>query len=341
MRYYDITITHAFTGDIVKRWSTIRADGSNDPAALKVNFDVFVYFGTTYPGASSLTIYGVSLDDLQQANNPASSLNPHLAGKHIEVRAGFSGGLPLEKPDQSGVLFSGTILNSVGNWVGTDMSISLMINPTVHSHDNPGNYVLNWHKGQPLSEAIAEMLDRALPGVPQEINIHDQVIAPSQIVMHDPTLDLIAGQIYRWTSIYYSHLASPYLGVQIGIKRGVIVATDTTEYKNFKQLEFEDFIGQPNWFDKFSLEFMTQLRADISIGDTVRMPSNMTDLPGFAQTRLQAYPSFHHYSNAFTGDFFIKQARHIGDSRSPDGKDWASVFIAIPTRKETGAIPYE
>lgn len=323
MRYYDIQISDAGTGNVHKRWSTVLADGGNDPAALKVEFDVFVLSGNIFAGQSSFTIYGVSLEDLYSANN--------LYGKHIEVRAGFSGGLPLEKPEQAGVIFAGYIRNSVGNWVGTDMSISLMINPTVHSHGNPGNYVLDWQKGQKLSDALAACFERALPGMPYEIEISDQIIAPSHIVTAPaPTLEVLADQVYEWTSIYYSGLASPYLGVQIGIKRGTIIAWDATQPKGYKQLAFEDLIGQPNWFDALNLEFMTQMRADISVGDVVRMPTNMKDLPGFVQTRLQAYPSNHAYRSTFTGDFVIQQARHIGDSRSPDGKDWASVFIAYP-----------
>lgn len=323
MRYYDITITDPTSGAVVKRWSTIKADGNPDPGALKVEFDVFVTpAGTPHHGQSSFTIYGVSLNDLLNANN--------LFLKNIEVRAGFSGGLPLEKPGQAGVLFVGAILNSVGNWVGTDMSISLMLAPTSFTREDPGNFVLDWKKGQPLSEAIGEMLSRALPGMPQEINISGQIVAPSHLPMHAPTLELISDRVYEWTHAYFSHISSNFKGVRIGVRSGVIKVWDSVSPGGAKPLAFEDFIGQPNWIGGNKLEFINQLRADISVGDVVSMPANMAERPGFVQTQLNASPSMIHYQNTFTGNFIIQEVRHIGDSRSPKGEDWATVFIAAP-----------
>lgn len=332
MRYYDILISDPKSGDTVKHWSAIQKDGTPDPGALKVEMDVFVVAGNANSGESSLTIYGVSLHDLFNANN--------LYQKHIEVRAGMTGGLPLEKPWQAGVIFAGKIFQSVGNWVGTDMSISLMMNPSDHSRNNPGNYVLHWEKGQHLKEALANTFHAALPALPHHINISDKLVASSTRVKVAPTIHVLAEQVYDETKQIYSDNGHPNEGVDIGIRQGGVYAWDSTKKDPIIQLNFEDLIGQPTWFDKLKLEFMTQMRADISLSDRVQMPNlqspggnhphNMPDIPGLVQTKIHSYPSQPNYKDLFTGTFRINKVRYIGDNRSPEGKEWATVFIAVP-----------
>lgn len=331
MRYYDILITRKDTGETIRHWSSLDSNYRNDPSALKITFDILVYSGQAAAGGSILNIYGVSLEDLFHSNDLYGDPNG-APSNQIIVRGGMTKGLPLADPSQSGVLFSGVVFQSFANWVGTDMSLSIALMPSPYTSQYPGNFVLDWRKGQKLSDALTETFNRALPGFNQSINIRTNIVAPSNHQMVAPTLDVLAQQLHQYTTDYFPE--SP--AVNMGIHHGAVIVWDGTVAMTPIQIQFTDLVGQPTWIGPRQLEFVTQLRSDISIGDTIKMPKSMASLPGFVQTREAAYPSYNRYQSTFTGEFVVQQVRHIGDNRSPSGGEWASVFIALASGSGAG-----
>jgi hypothetical protein len=71
--------------------------------------------------ASVLTVYGVSWEQVSQYAN--------LVGARITITGGMTPGLPLatHQSQHNGMLISGVINQCWGNWIGTDMSIGMLI----------------------------------------------------------------------------------------------------------------------------------------------------------------------------------------------------------------------
>lgn len=334
MRYYDVRITDS-QNNIVNNWhwSTLNSDGSMNANALLVDFDVLVYSSVIEYGQSTVTIHGVSLTDLKNANN--------MHGLTLTVSAGMAPGLPLATDlwRKSGVIFKGTIFQSVGNWIGTDMSITWLLTPTATTLDTPGNYVLNWNAGQKLSDALSQTFSVALPNLGQDINISPDIVSPMKkgsAVFTATTLHQLASFIDSWTLRHAPN--SGFVGVNIGIapsgtatsNKSVVKVWDGTNPPSPIQIQFEELIGQPVWYSTYQMEFISPMRADITMGDMVQMPQGLEDLPGIVETSTSAFPSVNKYRSLFTGQFFIVSARYLGNSRSPDGTQWAVTYKCIP-----------
>ncbi len=100
MRYYDITLTPQGSSTPIKEW-TSHPNGNYNPSAQEIEFDILTApFGTPV-GAQAITIYGISLQDLTNAQQ--------FAGMSITISAGMKAGLPLANPKQSGVILVGTV----------------------------------------------------------------------------------------------------------------------------------------------------------------------------------------------------------------------------------------
>lgn len=317
MRYYLIEV------DGKPRWSSMNADGSPNFNAQNVEMDVLVYQGQANYGHSQVTIQGPPIAELLDANN--------LYESTISVYAGMQQGLPLAQPHQIGPLFVGQVFQSYANWVGTDMEIALILTPTPHHEFNPGNYSFVWNKGQPLADALKATFDKALPGYKQKIKISPNVVAFATHAGIYYTLEELASSIAAWTSSYFPSLGNPYLGVQIGVSKGVISVTDATQAPSgMVQIDFLDLIGQPTWIGANRLQFITVMRGDIGLGSVVKMPEGIENIPGFVTTTAQSMPSQLRYKSTFRGPFSIISTRHIGNFRAANGELWCSVFEAVP-----------
>ena len=109
MRFYDIQIGGG------KSYSD-----RNNPYALNVEMDLTVVDSDSII-AGTVVIWGIALEDISQANN--------LFNKSITVSGGMQPGLPLAtaQSSQAGILAKGHIFQSFGNWVGTEMWLTLVI----------------------------------------------------------------------------------------------------------------------------------------------------------------------------------------------------------------------
>ena len=318
MRYYEIALSPKGGGAPTKVWTSY-PNGANDPGALNVEIDVLSsYFGIPSGdiGSSTITIEGISLEDLQQAKN--------FAYQTITLKGGMKAGLPLAQPQQAGLLLQGQVWESFANWVGTEMNLTFVIVPGDYSISRPGNIVLNWQKGQSLADALATTFSTAYPDYATTIAIGSQYVTDHQVLAYYPTLQALAKFVKSVTK------TPTFPGVDIGKLNGnTIVVSDGSQPSPPVQLEFIDFVGQPKWVGVEAMQFTTVMRHDIQVNSQVVMPKGLQDAPGIVQTGAAAYPSQLHYKTSFQGPFIVQSVRHIGNFRDPNGQSWISVFQAV------------
>jgi len=356
MRYYEITITDQQTGATVTPTSapvsplatyTSYANGRNLPGALDVAFDIPVT-NLDNPGgpgdtAAVVQVRGVSLQEISQARD--------LTNKLVSVSGGFRPGLPLASAaaKYSGLLTSGYVLQAFGNWVGTEMTLDLVIasgfgpqgagplviTPSVQplglgTDRQPRNLVLNWLPGQTLGLAVRNALAQAFPGAtiidntsPNLINTKGQ----AQVGMYSTAQQFaqVVNALSRGINqnSNYSGIVISQVGQVRQNSQTFTLNDGTRQSQNPKRILFQDLIGQPTWIDLNTVQFKCPMRADIKIGDFVLMP------PALATTALNPLGGQQlRQSSTFKGQFTIQRMRHVGNFRQPDADSWVSTFDA-------------
>ena len=238
MRYYRIEITDPANpgpAQVYTSW----VNGKNDPGALNVQFNL-----TTVPfeeliNTAVVQIQGIPIKSISQANN--------LNNKNIKISAGFQKGLPLANPEQSGVLINGYIAQAFGNWLGSDMTLDLILNPGVGpgaqapkssttttaqsstivseplpplgTMENPINGSFSWPAGTKLSVAIKEFLKNAFPKYPEpQVKLNQDLVLSQSVYDVKSTVRAFAAYINEFTKnivgpFYNGNI--PYPGVQI------------------------------------------------------------------------------------------------------------------------------
>lgn len=327
MRYYDIRLTNPTTGQVARSW-TSHPLGKFDPQSLLVEFDIVTSTYAVPVGASTVTIYGVALQDLFQANhfglfqNALGLLQPSHA---FTMLGGMQKGLPLANPKQAGLLVSGVVLQSWGNWEGTDMTLDLLVSPSGgYSISNPAPIVMNWRKGTELSAALQQCLQQAFPGYPVKIAIKSGLVQNHDEIGTFSTLDQLGQWLDQLTTLRFN---TP---VAICNQGAALFAFDATYKPLPVQLAYTDFVGQPTWIGPQEMQVKLVLRGDLTIGGLVKLPLGAQDNPGIIQTAAASNASSIRYKSTFSGDFRITQIRHVGNSRSPDGASWVTIINCVP-----------
>jgi len=333
-RYYNLTITAPGGSQPFRQWTTnpqasgVGAPSSPntqqtvyDPAALNVIFDLIIQAADQPSGYQNITVEGVPLSDLQQAIG--------WTGYQVELQAGMTAGPPLANPQQRGTILKGQIYQAFGNWVGTDMTLDLVISGTAFTLDSPGNFNFNRQPGQPLAEAIQSTLNTAMSGVTQNVSISSQLVVQRTEPGTYGSLTEFATMIRETTK---GVLGSTYPGVTVALQSGQLYVFDgTTPAQNSMQFAFTDFVGQPTWINQNLMQVTTVLRGDLQIGGSVKMPQGLQDAPGIVTTTAASMPSSLKYQSAFQGAFTIQGIRHVGNLRAPDAREWVSIFNCFPT----------
>jgi len=320
VRYYKIVITDPNTTvndqpKIVRSWSSLDATGAFIPGALQIEMDLPVYAMAAPAGTAYLKIWGISLQDIAQAQD--------YKGLMIQIYAGMSKGLPLANPDQSGLVTQGMVQQSFGNWQGVNMTLDFVIQPEVGYQDAPANIVLNWKAGTTLASALGVTLPAAFPGYTAPvININPKLVLPHDEVAYFQT----ATQLARYVKgISQSIIGGLYTGVDMLIKNNQFIVFDGTSQSNPRQVLFRELIGQPTWIEFGVIQFKCAMRADLNVNDFIAMPPAT-----IAITTAQAYSQYKNQS-VFQNNFRIIQARHIGNFRQRDASAWVTVFDAAQT----------
>lgn len=329
-RYYKVEISDATSGNVVRTWTSY-LNGQTDPGALDIELDLPVAGFAQPMGGSgaSVTIWGISLQDIAQAKN----FNPDLnAGKSfgIKVYGGMQKGLPLANPQQSGLLASGTIFQAFGNWVSTDQNLVFIF----FSEFGTKNLSVTWKQGSKMADVITSTLQTAFPGYTSDIQISDSLVFPQDIPAHYTTIATFA----RWVQQTSASILNPpgstgiaRAGVDIILKDKKFVVRDDTTPQQPKTISFTDLMGQPTWYGPHQISVNLVMRGDISVLDYIKLPpTQMTTLPA-SQSQSKG-------QSVFQGVFRVNQMRHVGRYRAPFGEAWITTLFVVDVPKTTTSV---
>jgi len=314
MRYYNITLTPTGSSVAAKQWSSYPR-GVYDSGALNIEFDMPVLPYGTPSGGQTLTIEGISLQDVSQATQ--------FAGMYLIMKAGMKAGFPLANPAQAGTIIAGKVFQAFGNWEGTEMTLDLVLLPSIYTPQNQGNLTLIWPKGERLADALTHCLQVAYPNLPISMNISADLVQNHDEFHAATTLDDLAAYVGDYTEHNFNGR------VEITIQAGKIIVLDKTYSPAPVQLNFNDFVGQPTWIDVNTLQVKTVMRADLQIGSIITMPKGLQNAPGFVSTSAASLPSSLKYKSTFQNNFVVSELRQIGNFRSSDAASWVTVFNCV------------
>jgi hypothetical protein len=290
-------------------------NGKTLPGALNVELDILLApFGAPV-GGSFVRVWGIGLREIVQSND--------LKGFLIGVYGGMQRGLPLANPNQAGLLTQGFIFQAFGNWVGLDQTLDLIILPGTGTADKPKNIIQNWKKGTKFKDAIQQTLSTAFPTFKSDIKISDDLVLAEDDIGYYQTVEQYAQYVKQMS---FNIIGGDYNGVDIRLTKNTFFVYDATVEQKPLEIEFKDLIGQPTWIDAPIMQVKTVMRADISVGDFIKLPQ------GLATTTAAAQSSLLDLKTSFQGVFLVNQVRHVGNFRQPDAASWVTVIDASPTK---------
>jgi hypothetical protein len=331
----DVVASPPSNPQIFREWTSYPKVGTgnqNDPGALNIVLDAYVNEFALPQGQAAVSVQGVSIDDLSQANN--------FTNCEVYIFAGFQKGLPLNNQSQAGLIIQGTIWQSYGNWVGTQMSLEFVIIGPGATADQKTNISFTWKAGTSLASALAATFKTAFPKLRQNINVNPKLIVAHDEVGVYQSMPAFAQYLKPFTQ---KAIGGTYPGVSLAWTPTQINAYDQSTQSAAVQLAFADLIGQPVWLNPFVIQFMTPLRADLNIDSYVTMPkgilgnpANPSGAPGAVITTSASHPEARQAS-IFNGTFQINKVHHMGIFRQADGEAWVTVFDA--TAQTTSTTP--
>lgn len=318
MRYYDIIITNPNSGGTIRRYTSF-TNGQTDPNALDMMIDAPVSAAHDPLGevGALVRIWGIPLTDIAQSNN--------LNGMNVQVFGGMQKGLPLASPAQAGLLVQGQIFQAFGNWIGTNMTLDLQILPGMGTMTQPANIVLNWPKGQSMSDAIRQSLETAFPSYTVQSNLSSALTFPEGQWGVYQTLSQFAQWVNQMSKAI---IGGAYSGVNIFVKGKTISVYDSTSPQNPVKIAFNDLIGQVTWIAPNTVQATCVMRSAPNVGDYITLP------PGQV-TINQASLSQFRQGSVFQGTFMITSAHHVGHFRQPLSEDWVTVYEAVAVPQST------
>ena len=302
-----------------------------DPGALHTIMDVPVTTFDQPNGTAYVEVRGIDIATISQASN--------LQGYAIKIYGGMGTGYPLAKPGQSGLLLTGVVYQAYGNWVGTEMSLNLLVQPfnAPVTTDDPPRFVWHWSKGQDIKDAITKCVTSAMSGYTCEFNLSSTLTGTHDDVGYYSDFSSLAEVILN-ASLSVNKTYG-YNGIQFFVVGKKFYFFDNSTNATAKKIEYPDLIGQPTWLGPVSyprIMLQTVMRADLAINDVITMPlfnqSGSSTLAGYgtiapSSTDIQTPKD----RSLFQGNFQITSLRHIGDSRNPDGAAWVTVIEAVKT----------
>jgi len=342
MRYYSIRISDPSTGQTLyppgfsaqllgdQTYGSF-VNGQTLPGAWNVELDIPVIDAATSQGFASARVWGVSFQEIAQAND--------LTGKRIDIYGGMQKGLPLANPKQAGLLVSGTVYQCFGNRKGVDQTLDFVISPGAPTSSNPGgtgtlknpkNFTLNWQGGQPLGPALKSALQTAFPGYTVNVNVSPNIVRPAGDTPTGfySTFEQLAQDARTMsTSIVktpgYAGISLVANGTTINVSDGTVAPTAGTI-----QIEFQDLIGQPTWIESPNIQFNTVMRADLAVESQIMLP------PTLITNTQQANSFIVNQKATFQGGFSIISLRHVGSFRQPSADAWLTVCEGAPLKPQ-------
>lgn len=332
MRYYELDITDRAGRPIADAAGNAVGPfvSTDSPAgALNIIFDIYITSPDVATGGTMLAIYGLPMAALSQSVN--------LFGANVTLYGGFSGGLPLERPEQQGILLHGKVFNPYGNWQGVNQSLNLIINPGLLTDKNGKtlNITLDGKKGEKLSDVLTRSLSAAYPDAKLDIRISDKLVLPEAwkgiynrpsqlaVAMKSASLGLISEENYS--------------GISLVMQKGVVRFFDNLTASGARTINADELIGQPTWIGINRVSFKTPLRGDLMVGDSVYLPDSLVNGSAslLSVNTSEAFSAQRGKLN-FSGDFIITSERHVGEFMNGSGEAWVTIFEAIGTLAISG-----
>ncbi|WP_063102159.1 hypothetical protein [Escherichia coli] len=327
MRYYRLEIINPKTGkppvcqngDPIGPFDTTRMLG----CGLHVEFDFEVTGLDVVRSGTMLAIYGLPIDMLKQSVN--------LAGCLVRMKAGFVAGLPLANKDQQGEIIYGEVYLAYANWIGTNQTLNLVINPTVCKTDDGKPFFIegDGRTGEKVGEVISRALQKAFPNKLIDCTVSDSLVLPESWNGTYEDIGSLA-MVLRSASIAMMR-DEKYSGIAISILSDKIRIYDNASAKwgEPKTIHAHELIGQPTWIAPFTVSFKCPLRGDIRCGDVVKLPEGLySGAASIVMANTTAPSVISKNSTTFTGKFLVKSVRHIGSYLTADGDAWVTVFEA-------------
>jgi hypothetical protein len=312
-----------------------------DPGALKVEIDAFQGPQHTPLPGSHVRLWGISLDDIGQAAN--------LNGCDLVLRGGMGKGLPLANPTEAGILIQGNIQQAFANWIGTTMTLDLIIvaGSVAAGTGAAQNFLVNWSAGQTMATMLQNTLSALFPNAKLNINISNllklsyteghfaatwgqfaqYLIDQSRRIMN--TGPALTGQFNT-----PNNAQSTYPGVQVHLDGGNINVFDGTQPSQPKQVTIYDLVGQPTWIGPKTIQVTCVMRGDLSIDDFITLPPTRAivtaaSLSPYSQQRQDIL---------FQGTFQINKVHHVGNYKDPGALSWVTVFdcFVVPATASNG-----
>jgi hypothetical protein len=353
MRYYDIRVTNPKTGELIQptfmqktgvpSTFTSFVNGQTLPGALDVEMDIPINTYDVPVFGSRLTVWGVGIKELAQSND--------LNGMNIEIRAGMKPGLPLataaSQDNQAGLIMSGTIYQAFGNWIGNEMRLDLILQPPTGGGQTQVNLQFACPANQPMSQAIKQCITTALGNAGYEVKVS---VSPQFVFNYPQTavysrLSSFANWLNRVSkSQQFNGIKTktgiPYStnGVSVSITGKTVLVYDgtDTDYANWtpdnpREIKFQDMIGQPTFIAAATMNLKTVLRADIAVGDYIKMPEKLA-APYVVTAPNAAFPgSPARNASIFQGKFLVAGVHHFARFRQADGASWCTTFDCVST----------
>ena len=343
MRYYDITITDPNSGKVIKpKWAdslgldtsyTSYVNGQTLSAALDIELNLRTYRLATPQQGSFVRIYGIGIEEISQSAD--------LENMEIVVKGGMQKGLPLARPEQSGVIAKGKIYQAIGNWQGIDKTLDLILTPF---EVKPKNFVLIWKRNAQLSDGIKAAIQGAYPNLKVTMAISDKLVAPADFKAQYKRFEDFATAVKKATMLsLFSGITTQsgqkYGGVDMTMRGNdeVIVYDGTSNYSknsydNPKTIDFLDLVGQPGWAGPTIVNIKTVMRADIWVGDYIKLPEKLSS-PYVLTPNSAAFPNAPSRNKLiFQGVFKVNSVYQWGRYRQTSAGDWVTTFEIAPVK---------
>lgn len=344
MRYYRLDLMNAKTGKPIyassmggKPITSLTEDGRHNPGALNIEFNISTVEYTPAKGSNQdafMRVWGLGIRDI----SAALDLSPDLKlGHTVDVNffAGMSKGLPLANPKQQGLIFSGGIVQTWGNWIGTDQTLDFVFGArwgtaAQEGAHSPDSFPFFWKKGTPLKIAIAQTLGVAVPALKQTINISDKLVVNHDVPGMYQSMTEFTTFIHEMSrSILSGDPTYPGVHITTDGKNVYVfdIVTPTSKADKPIKIDFQDMIGQPTWIGSTTITVKLVLRADIHSSDYITLPKA-------AMTETQAGQAYLRDKTSFSGKYFVKEIEHFGNFRQPDAASWNTTIIATVVPKD-------
>ncbi|EEC8627156.1 TPA: hypothetical protein ACHYY3_003668 [Escherichia coli] len=327
MRYYRLEIINPKTGKppVDSNGKPIGPfDTSETPGCgLHVEFDFEVTGLDVVCSGTMLTIYGLPIDMLKQSVS--------LQGGLVRMKAGFVQGLPLANKDQQGEVIYGEIYLAYANWIGTNQTLNLVINPSIRKTDDgkPFSIEGQGEAGERVGDVLVRALQKAYPNKLIDCTVSDNLVLPEPWTGKYTEIGSLA-MVVKNASIAMMR-NERYSGIAISILSDRIRIYDNASAKwgEPKTIHAHELIGQPTWIAPFTVSFKCPMRGDIRCGDVVKLPEGLySGAASIVMANTTAPSVIAKNSTTFTGKFLVKSVRHIGSYLTADGDAWVTVFEA-------------